>query len=44
MTNFLSEIIILISTVHNEELINMTHISKLEQDSTVDKGGNDQRQ
>jgi hypothetical protein len=44
MTNFLSETIILISTVHNEELINMTHISKLEQDSTVDKGGNDQRQ
>jgi hypothetical protein len=29
-----------IFNVHNEELTNMTNISKLEQDPTVDKGGN----
>jgi len=30
MNNFLLKSLIQISTVHNEELINMTHISKIE--------------
>jgi hypothetical protein len=40
MNNFFSESLISIFTIHNEELINMTHISKIEQDPTMDKGNN----
>jgi hypothetical protein len=35
--NFFSEFLIQISTVNNEELVSMTHISKIEQDPTVDE-------
>jgi hypothetical protein len=37
MNNILLESLIPISIIHNEELINMTHISNIEQDPTVDK-------
>jgi hypothetical protein len=42
MNTSLSKSRIQISTVHNEELTNITNISKFEQDPTVDNGRNGQ--
>jgi hypothetical protein len=40
MNNFLLKSLIPISTIHNEKLINITHVSNIEQDPTVEKGEN----
>jgi hypothetical protein len=43
MNNFSSETLISISTVQNEELINVTNISQITQDPKVDGGEKHQR-
>ena len=42
MNNFLLESLIPISTIENKDLLNMTNISKTEQDPTVDERVNRQ--